>query len=114
MLVAIHQRGGVLAVEDDDIDGLAGVSTGVDYRRLVDRVAVREVVAEEVDEVLFVDLSFVALMADSVRGAEACLKADLFAGEGFLKKDHSFFIIRGLGFVCLDHGSSEGVCPSPH
>jgi len=81
VLFVVQQRRGVLPIKNHDINRVSGVSKAVEDDSLFDRITIRQVSAEGVDEVLLVDLAHVAIVRNALRRFQLCGEEILFGRE---------------------------------
>ena len=86
MFVVVQQGRRVLPVEDNDVDRVADVSFRVEDNCLFDRIAVGEVFAQKINEVLLIYFAAIASMSDAIRRLQFRDEAFLLSRERFAKK----------------------------
>ncbi len=105
--VLVEEEGGVVAVEDDDVELFAGAAGGVEDEGLGDLVAFGEVVGEELGPGEFGEVAFRAGMAEVFEGGvEFGGHLGLEAEEDFAEIDGGFgiFGFHGVPFEEEDRG----------
>src|SRR5437660_4425376 len=86
MLVVVEQRWRVLPIENDHVDRIADIALGIQYDCFIYGIPVGQVLAEKVDEVLFIHFAAVASVRDPIRRPKFWNEAFLLRRKRLPKK----------------------------